>query len=203
MKTSILLLMATLAIMMVGCSDDSALPVSPADQATQGVAPLAKSITRVFTATEGPDLSNPLDYIIDPGFSPPNNKNKMIVRGMVVRNLVNAPFDDGGTDLLTGKGVLEMNFTYDNSANEGVCWGKLTLDPDAPEAVDGVWEITWNGKITLGASGFVCPMKWVGHGRGGAIDGMQFFSDDQVMTITSMPFEWTGLGTGFVKSHRI
>jgi hypothetical protein len=200
MKTSILLLMAILAIMMVGCSDDSALPVSPADQATQGVAPLAKSITRAFTATEGPDMSNPLDYIIDPGFSPSNNKNKMIVRGMVVRNLVNATFQ-GGPDLLSGRGVLEMNFTFDLSANEGVCWGKLTLDPDAPEAGDGVWEITWNGKITLGASGFVCPMKWVGHGKGGAIDGMQFSSDDQVMTITRMPDLWTGAGTGFVKLH--
>jgi hypothetical protein len=203
MKTSIPVLMATMAIMMVGCSDDSTLPVSPTDQAAQGMAPLAKSITREFTTTEGPDLANPAGYIVDPGFSPPHNKNKMIVRGMVVRNRVNATSLDGGTDLLSGKGVLEMNFTYDYSAAKGECWGKLTLDPDAFEGGDCVWEITWNGTITVPSPGvFVCPTKWVGHGKGGAIDRMQFSSDDQVMTIWDMPNAgWTGSGTGFVKSH--
>jgi hypothetical protein len=203
MKTIVLLLMSALVLAVVGCSDDSTPPVSPTDQAAQGAASLEKRIIRDLEATEGPDLDNPLGYIIDLGSGPPHNKNKLIVRGMVVRNLVHADFSDGGPDYVSGHGVLEMNFTFDLSVNEGVCWGKLTLDPDNPEAVDGVWDITWNGTIKLGASGFVCPMKWVGHGRGGVIDGMQFFSDDQVMNIWSeFPFEgWGGVGTGFIKLH--
>jgi hypothetical protein len=203
MKAIVLLLMSVLVLAVVGCSDDSTPPVSPTDQAAQGAASLEKRIIRDFEATEGPDLENPAGYIIDFGYGPPHNKNKMIVRGMVVRNWVRADFPEGGPDYVSGHGVLEMNFTFDLSANEGVCWGKLTLDPDNPEAGDGVWDITWNGTIMLGASGLVCPMKWVGHGKGGAIDGMQFFSDDQVMTIWSpFPFEgWGGAGTGFIKSH--
>lgn len=202
MKNLALVLMAAVAMVLAGCSDESALPVSPTDQAAQGVAPLAKNVVRPFTTTEGPDLLNPLGYVIDPGSSPPHNKNKMIVRGMVVRNVVTAVFPEGGLDLISGHGILEMNFTFDNSAMEGICWGKLKLDPDAVEAGDGVWEITWNGTITVNAMGiFECPMKWVGHGKGGAIDGMQSFSDDQVMTIWS-PFDgWAGQGTGFIKAH--
>jgi hypothetical protein len=120
---------------------------------------------------------------------------------MVVRNLVNATFAGGGTDPISGHGLLEMNFTYDYIENKGLCWGKLALDPDNPDAGDGIWDITWNGTITLGPSGFVCPWKCVGHGKGGAIDGMQLFSDDQIITIWSMPDGWTGAGTGVIKSH--
>jgi hypothetical protein len=195
------ILLACVGFSLIGCSEQSQAPVAPSDQAAQGTASLEKRIIRDFTAAEAPDLLNPAGYIIDPGFSPPHNKNKTIVRGMLLRNVVMATFLDGGTDLLSGHGVIEMNFTIDLSANEGVCWGKLTLDPDAPEAGDGVWEITWNGTTTLGASGFVSPMKWVGQGKGGAIDGMQLFCDDQVMTIWSFPDGWTGAGTGSIKSH--
>ena len=71
---------------------------------------------------------------------------------------------------------------YEDKA--GVRWGKLTLDPDAPESGDGVWEITWNGTTTLGASGFVSPMKWVGQGKGGAIDGMQLTLAERRSTLS-------------------
>ena len=139
------ILLACVGFSLIGCSEQSQAPVAPSDQAAQGTASLEKRIIRDFTAAEAPDLLNPAGYIIDPGFSPPHNKNKTIVRGMLLRNVVMATFLDGGTDLLSGHGVIEMNFTIDLSANEGVCWGKLTLDPDAPEAGDGVGDhLEWN-----------------------------------------------------------
>ena len=87
--------------------------------------------------------------VIDPG-STKFADGKMISRGMLEHTFFKATFKDGGLDLLSGKGILELNSTFDMNKFEGFCWGKLTVTPDNPLALGGVWEISWHGKMFMG-----------------------------------------------------
>ena len=201
MKTVAVLLVALLALAMVGCSEDSTLPVSPTDQSAMAPRSLEKRAARMFTSTASPNLQDP---IIDPGSSRILPDGKMIVRGMILRSRFDAVFADEGpgaqADLVTGNGVLEMNFTADPLAGEMFAWGTLTITPDAPEAEGGKWEISWHGKGALTAQGWVTPLKEVGHGTGGALTGMQFFGE-LVSTVRGFPADWEGVGEGCIVIH--
>jgi hypothetical protein len=194
-----LLLMASMAFVLAGCSDNSSQPVSSTDQSASVPVPLGKVVISEFTSTAGPDLSDPDHLVINPGFEKTPD-GKMIARGAVERSLFNATFGPGVTDLVSGNGVLEMNFTADPLSGEMFGWGKLTVKPGAPEAQGGVWEITWNGKGSLTELGWVVPLKMIGHGNGGALTGMQL-SGDLTITLWGLPDGWMGTGNGVIKSH--
>ena len=200
MKTAFvaLLLVAAVAFMVMGCSDDSTQPVSPTDQSIQAPGPLQKNIIREFLGEEGPDPDGP-GLVLSP--------MRIVDDGMTFQSLrentyFHADFLDGGPDLVSGKGVLELNYKFDPNTFEGFTWGKLVLKPDALVGADGVWEISWQGKMWVDLTGqTIAPLKWVGHGKGGAVNGMQLFGDD---TIYMTDFaHWIGKGgkNCYVKEH--
>jgi hypothetical protein len=186
MKKIALLLMAAIALLVVGCSDDSTTPVSVAAQSASMPVHLGKNFVRGFMAYVGPLSENPAEVV-------------------VLRSFFTAVFPsaDGGPDLLTGNGVLELNFRLDPGTGALFCWGKLTVDPAASEAGDGVWDITWQGKGTYfdqtGAVYPVVPLKLEGHGNGGTLTGMQISAE--ITLIGGPPVTWGGAGEGSVTSH--
>jgi hypothetical protein len=196
-----LLLAASVAFVALGCSDNPTEPVLPADQSTVVPPSLGKDISGGFSEEVGPFSNNPFEVVLDPGFTK-NPDGKSIGRGLLLKTFFKAAFpgDFPGTDLLSGDGVLEMNFNGDLVAGELFTWGKLTVTPCAPEAGGGVWEITWSGKGTLTPQGWVTPLKQVGHGKGGALTGMQL-TGDLVVTLWELPVGWTGTGNGFIRAH--
>ena len=204
MKNIALLLMAAIALLVVGCSDDSTTPVSVADQSTGVPGHLGKDFVKGFIAYVGPISSNPAEVVIDPG-STNDPDGKTIVKGMVLRTFFTAVFlpADGGPDLLSGNGVLELNFRLDPGSGALFSWGKLTVDPVATEAGDGIWNITWHGKGTYyDETGAVYPtllLKMEGHGNGGALTGMQISAE--ITLIGGPPVTWGGAGEGSVTSH--
>ena len=197
MKTlnCVFVLLAFVGLWLAGCSDELQSPVTPIDQGS-----LEKIITREFTATEIPT------GIINPGILIyPDGKIMLIGhRGTVV---FGATFLDGvPPDLLTGPGDVEINGIIDPVTGVGQFHGKLTLRPEAPEAVGGEWEFTWHGDATfsltawLNGPGWTLTIRDVGHGNGGALTGMQCRMD----LIISFPPDmstWTGTGHGFILSH--
>jgi hypothetical protein len=204
MKNVALLLMAAMALLVVGCSDDSTTPVSVADQSASMPGHLAKNFVKGFMAYVGPISSDPAEVVIDPGITN-DPDGKTIVKGMVLRTFFTAVFPPaaGGPDLLTGNGVLELNFRLDPGTGALFCWGKLTVDPAASEAGDGVWDITWQGKGTYydetGAVYPTVPLKLEGHGNGGTLTGMQISAE--ITLIGGPPVTWGGAGEGSVTSH--
>lgn len=198
------LLMAVMAFVVAGCSDNSTVPVSPTDQSIQAPAPLAKQVGYNFTALMEPNLSHPDGYVINDGNTNypakygKDSKLKTTTRGFVVRSLWTVTAWDPpapGVDLLSGTGVLEMNFNVDYATGKGQTWGKLTVDPYND---DGVWELSWVGQSTLDPlRGWVCPLKGVGQGKGGAVDGMHVFHEGEIILWALNG--WVGHSSGFIR----
>jgi hypothetical protein len=198
----VLLLMASMAFVLGGCSDNSAVPVSPTDQSA---APAS--------------LQKSNDVAVD--FS--MNSQKVFVGGKM--------WENGGKLLVKKFQVLEpvasldarvagqmenhLSLTVDLITGEGPCHGSFTLDPDA---ADGVWEGTYEGYRSKTDIPYIfsLPLKCVAHGKGGAIDKMQLFIDITLTVYTDLPFvpgfvrpdiplqapvHWTGTGVGTIKEH--
>ena len=191
------ILLAFMALLLAGCSNEGESPVTPTDQSIQAPAALQKNIIRRFTSEEGPNLANP-GLILDP----PRIADGKTFYSLRENTYFEATFLDPGPDFLSGDGVVEMNSWIDNNTLEGFTWGKLTITPKNP-AAKGVWEITWHGKMWVDQSTgqSIAPLKWVGHGKGGAVNGMQFYCDDTI-TMTS-PVAWKGEGgtNCYIKEH--
>lgn len=176
-----------------GCGDESSPLVAPDGRFAQAPVSLEKNAARDFTGFMQPTA------FIDPGFTKYPD-GKVIIRGLMQNIQFGVTFDDGGTDLLSGSGILESNATADLSSGIGEFWGKLTLTPAAAEALGGVWELSWHAKGTLGPSGWIIPLKELGHGSGGALTGMQCFFE-HIITAAPDFSGWTGAATGYVKVH--
>lgn len=196
-------LMAAMAFVIAGCSDNSTVPVSPTDQSVQAPASLAKQVGYNFTAVMGPNLSPKEDYVIDAGNTKypakygKDSELKTTTRGFVVRSLWNVTGWDPapGVDLLSGTGVLELNFNADYVTGKGQTWGKLTIDPKND---DGVWECSWVAPSTFDPTqGWVCPLKGVGQGKGGAVDGMHMFYEGKIVLWALDG--WVGFGSGSIR----
>ena len=63
---------------------------------------------------------------------------------------------------------------------QGECWGAFELDSSA----GGQWKGTWSGKFDL--IHYISVVSIVGHGEGGAIDGLQMKMD--VMSPCFLPY---------------
>jgi len=194
-----IILLAFIGLLYIGCSDELQSPVSYSDQTIQAPGSLHKDIIREFTSTEGPNL-------LDPGLIVPDPKivdGKTIFMGIQENTYFNATFPDGGPDLLSGYGVLELNTIIDNSTGAGFTWGKLTVTPTNPAAEGGLWEITWhgNGYVDPSTGMSITPLTWVGHGKGGAVNGMQFRCDDTIYMTNLL--DWIGRDgeNNFIKEH--
>jgi hypothetical protein len=198
MKTVALLLIAIMALAVVGCSDDSTPPVSPTDQSVQAPASLKKSFSTEFTGKMLPDYADP-NFIIDLGFTKYPD-GKILMRGfrekIMVFNvtILNGPLPD----LLTGPGEVELNGISDPIAGVGQWQTKVTLMPTA--ALGGVWEFTTHAKATLSEGYWTIPLKATGHGKGGALSGMQCRMEVVITAPADLAW-WTGEAHGFITSH--
>jgi hypothetical protein len=195
----VLVLFSFVGLMLVGCSDQSQSPVSSEDQFG---ASLQKFTNRYFTSTEGPKIP----VVIDDYKDRIVDGNRFL--SYTEHTFFKAIFNDGGEDILTGDGVLEVNAKVDVNTGDGFSWGKVTITPTVTDVKGGVWDISWHGKLsisgftTAGEPIFTAPLKWVGHGKGGTINGIQFFSDDIVTQVS--PIDWSGGGgtNCYIKVHK-
>jgi hypothetical protein len=195
----VVFLLVFAGLLLIGC-DKFQEPVSPTEQSQNQPGPLKKNMERQFTGTVTPIES------LEPGITKYPD-GKMTMRGIVVKVVWAVSFSDGGTDLVSGPGLLELNTNTDPGAGTGFWWGKLTLMPEAPEAQGGQYQITWRGKATLGPSALPGGLEWTmnfqcqGHGEGGALDGIQISAP---LIVTSVPdfSAWAGvLPEGHIKTH--
>ena len=144
-----LVLFSFVGIMLVGCSDQTQSPVSPSDQAS-----LQKVATREFSGT-----NNPTGTITDATWKYPDGK--ILFYKYVGTTEFVANFPDGGPDILSGPGVVEINGITDLSTMIGHWWIKFTLTPNA-NADGGTWRS--NGHCTSTFS----PTAYDPDGPGGA-----------------------------------
>jgi hypothetical protein len=174
-------LLAFVEILMIGCSDEPQLPVTPIDQGT-----LNKVTIINITALSYPTA------IIDPG------EQHIADGNLIGRNVIIAVRWDSENDFVDANGILTLNYNVDAITNEGQWWGTLTLTPDEP-AIGGEWDITWNGRSTkTGESEWTLPLHMVGHGIGGSIDGMHLQVTNTVVYHQPFGF-WLGNVDGFIK----
>jgi len=192
-------LLAMVLLALVGCSDNSISPVNPSEQSVSEQISLEKHIYREFSATGDPvEITNP--------GTTKEVHGKTILRGMHNRVLVSASFTDGGPDLFSGEGDLELNAIIDFAAGKGNWWGTLKLKPNAPEARDGQWKLIWYGKATFsptawqGGPGWILLLNEFGPGKGGALTGLHLQADIIVTAPADLSW-WYGEWHGFIKSH--
>jgi hypothetical protein len=190
-----LLLMASTAFVLLGCSDNSAPIVAPTDQATPQAeqASLAKVTVTHFTGIE-----HPME-LLNPGV-PELVGGKMIVKGLVVK----ASWTDGFTNpLVTGTLVITANVRLDITTGEGLEYGTFILTPIA-DVGGRVWECKWEGyRHKVGDSEWAAKLEIVGYGKGGTIQGMKLFAKDVIHTFDLQGNNgYIGNVNGFIESHR-
>ena len=189
-----LLLMASMAFVLLGCSDNSALPVSPTDQSAGAPASLGKSTNVEFTLTSFPIYVDPQPDIKIAG-------RTLHMKNVAVVDLVTA------TDTrVSGRMEHYLSLKLDIYTGEGPCHGSWTSEPAG--ANGGKWEGTYEGYRSKTSEPFVftLPLKLVARGRGGNIDGMQTFMTATLRVTTDLahyplPTGWTAVGEGFIKEH--
>jgi len=196
-----LVLFSFVGIMLVGCSDQTQSPVSPSDQAS-----LQKVDTREFSGT-----NNPTGTITDATWKYPDGK--ILFYKYVGTTEFVANFPDGGPDILSGPGVVEINGITDLSTMIGHWWIKFTLTPNA-NADGGTWRSNGHCTSTFSPTaydpdgpgpspagpGWILPIKHEGHGEGGSVNDMQL---RYLITVHADP-EFTTYYTeveGVVTSH--
>ena len=196
-----LLLMAGLAFVLSGCSDNSTTPVSPTDQLSPALAPLEKSneVTSSFS------LSLPKNFI---GGDMWIAGGKLHIKKFEVQEMA-VTSDARVAGLMTNY----LSLTVDNATGEGPCNGSFTIAPTVTEG--GVWEGTYQGYRSKTDNPFVfaLPIKGVAHGKGGTIDKMQLFLKITLTVYTSLPdvprppiplqapIHWEGDGVATIKEH--
>ena len=87
--------------------------------------------------------------------------------------------------------------------------GKWVLTPDDLSTTGGgVWEGIYEGfrSKTDNPYIFTLPLKMVGHGKGGTIDGWQSFIKVDLIVYTvaashQLPVYWYATGAGVIKEH--
>ncbi|MCL5029358.1 MAG: hypothetical protein M1480_10135 [Bacteroidetes bacterium] len=170
------------------------MPVSPGDQSIDQPVTMEKNLPREFTGKMTLTGSDPsAGFMKEPD-------GKLILRGLKQTIQFDVIFKDGGADLLSGSGDLELNCNVDFAAGVGEWWGKLILTPTSDEAKGGQWIMTWHGKGILGSDGWTLPLKEVGHGNGGALTGLQCFMDNNIIAPADMS-TWLGTESGYIKTH--
>jgi hypothetical protein len=185
MKTTkfLFVLLAFVGLMMSGCTDEQS-PVAPIDQNS-----LEKVIIIPFTSVNFPVA------ILDPGTVKVED-GKWIIRKIKIAERMNTV-----PAQYSGLMVHYLSGTLDYITGEGLVWGSFTIIPDDPN-FGGVWEGSYNGQRTrTGASEWQIPLKTVGHGKGGTLQGMQIFGNTIITAYDTPPTAWSGVGEGYIKSN--
>lgn len=187
-----LVLFAFVGLTLVGCSDDVQSPLSSTEQSS-----LQKAIFTEFSFTNFPIAAPSGGSItLTPGGIWQVKKVEVLERFAA-----SDPLADG---------IMKhyLSLSIDAVTGEGPCHGSWTITPLNPAVTGGgVWEGQYHGyRSKSNVPGeWTLPLKVEGHGKGGSIQGMQVFAN-AVLTVradgpTTLPTSWTGIGTGFYKSH--
>ena len=204
MRTNIyaVALVAFVGLLLIGCSDNMQSPVSPADQPAQVPASLEKCNVTNIKLADFPIWVTPTPDVTLVG-------GKWHMRKVEVHELVTATKIPSGNPYPLGSGIMVhyLSATFDAVTGEGPVHGSFTITPADNAAKGGVWEGTYEGyrSKTSTPNVYALPLRVEGHGRGGTIRGMQIFVKS-ILTVnadpvTHLPVGWSGIGTGFVKSH--
>ena len=193
-----LLLMASMAFVLLGCSDNSALPVSPTDQSAQ----MPGSLEKCNNVTTPFFLNSPKTFV---GGDIWYAGRKLHIKKYEV-------LEDVQTTETRVAGLMKhyLSLTVDVITGEGPCHGSFTIYPTATGG--GVWKGTYEGyrSKTDNPNVFTLPLKGVAHGKGGTIDKMQLFLTITLTVYTApdisiappqVPIYWAGEGLGTVKAH--
>ena len=191
----VLLLLASMAFVLVGCSDDSAVPMTPTDKSSQAPIALDKAVITDFTFTHHPIPP----VIIDPGVTRQEGENWIMKDVGVIEQV----FSDD--PLIAGTMRHYLSATMKAATGEGPVHGRGVITPTV-SAGGGVWEMTYEGyrsyKETIqDMRYYTLPLKVVVHGRGGTINGIQGFFTTTITAWGTPPAGWYGGGNGFYKSH--
>ena len=192
MKTlkCVAVLFAFWGLMQVGCSDKSQSPASPIDQSIQDQSSLEKCIITHFTESHYPVPP----VILDPGVV------KLVRRKWIMKNVVIAETLITTNSLVTGKMIHSLSAIMDKNTGEGPVWGTYTLT----NIGNGVWKGTyagWRSKKPGSDTLFTLPLKVLGHGKSGNVQGMKSFLNDVITAWGTPPVGWYGGGEGYIKSH--
>ena len=198
-----LLLIASLAFVLLGCSDNSAPVVAPTDQGAQGLPSPEKgcSITGL-TISDFPIWVTPTPDV-------KLVRGKWHMEKVEVQEVITATMIPSGKPYPLGSGIMVhyLSATFDAITGEGPCYGSWTTTPADNAANGGKWEGTYVGYRfrTSTKDVYTLPLTLKGHGTGGTIDGMQM-SVISTLTVnadpvTHLPLGWTGIGTGIIKSR--
>jgi hypothetical protein len=198
-----LLLMACVAFVLVGCSDNSAVPVSPTDQSTQVPASLEKRDIINISNSHFPFFRTTTPNIW------PTPGGQWQMKKVEIHELVTCTLSPSGDPYPLGTGVMVhfLSGSYDAITGEGPVHGSWTMEPADNAAQGGCWEGKYEGwrSRTSTENLFELVLKVEAHGKGGTIDGMQMFMTNTLTIIaqpvTHIPLNWSGTGIGFVKSH--
>lgn len=191
----VLILITFLGFVFAGCSDKSQTPVEPVNNHS----PLEKVIITNYSFTNFP-IAAPTggETRLTPG------GKWQIKKVVILEQFISS-------DLLIS-GVMEhkLSLTIDAVTGEGPCQGSWILTPaDLAASGGGVWEGKYNGYRSKSdiPGEWILPLKIVGHGKGGLIQGMQIFGNAVLIVraddgSTTLPTSWIGTGEGFYKSHK-
>ena len=94
---------------------------------------------------------------------------------------------DSSSALLTGWFYNVGNNALDANAT-GQVWGTFRIELDA----GGLWEGRWTADRSKVGNVWVVRLRGVGHGTGGAVDGMQLRFTEVAPMPTFMPIVWLG-----------
>ncbi|MBN1892961.1 hypothetical protein JW906_00620 [bacterium] len=199
MKTlnSVLVLIALMGAVLVGCSDLFKSSESPVEPTMEALPPLAKSsnVEYEFSNSPEPLTANPADYMKIAG-------NTLHMKDYPVTDIITAPGEPRGA----GRMEHVLSLMVDVRTGEGTCHGSFKLYPEVTEG--GYWEGTYEGYRSKTEDPFVftLPLKCVSHGKGGTIDGMQGLMKANLIVYTNaeyfpLPIYWVGTGTGVIKEH--
>jgi hypothetical protein len=183
MKTlkRLFILLALIGFLFLGCSEKSQ-PIAPTEQAAnrQAYTSLSKVSIINFTAT---DVYT--DDITDPGKVKLAGLHRVIYKGL-----------EGNDDLVSTEPLVNgtvhiiLNSASDYNFN-GPVHGKFTITLE-DQSIGGYWEGNWAGSI----KDFIGNWKMVALGKGGSINGMQFFATEEYDELSGM-----GTVTGYIQLH--
>jgi len=188
MKTFIkaVILLTLVGLLFLSCSDKSQSPISPADQVS-----LEKVTITNFTLTHFPA-----------GFTG-EGSIRLVGGNWILKDVGVIEILNSSNPLAAGTMTHYLSAKMDAVTGEGPVHGHFTIVPQA-NTNGGVFEGNYTGyrsKMPGSDTLFVLPLKLVGHGRGGTINGVKLFSTTTITAWGTPPAGWYGSGEGFFKSH--
>jgi hypothetical protein len=177
---------AMVLLALIGCSDKSQLPLAPVDQTS-----LEKVTITNFTLTHFPTGLTGEGTI------------KLVGGNWILKDVGVIDILNSSDPLAAGTMTHYLSCNYDAVTGEGPVHGYWTLVPQA-NTNGGVWKGNYTGyrsKMPGSDTLFVLPLKLVGHGRGGTINGMQLFSNSTITAWGTPLGGHYGSAEGFYKSH--